>query len=80
MGTEAGTPKYFKKYGGTELADTQALEADRNTRKLKHLMLGKLLWNSFAPDFQIKMLTKEKKFKKGRDHDGVLLWQHLMDH
>eukprot|EP00957_Ditylum_brightwellii_P158387 12055231-Ditylum_brightwellii.AAC.1 len=66
-GKGTDTPKHFKKYGATELADTPALEADRNTRRLKHLMLGKLLWNSFAPDFQIEMLTKEKRSKRGKD-------------
>eukprot|EP00957_Ditylum_brightwellii_P120723 9208175-Ditylum_brightwellii.AAC.1 len=68
-GKRVDTPKYFKKYGGTEPADTPVLEPDMNARMLKHFMLGKLLWNSFAPNFQIKMLTKEKKFKRGRDHD-----------
>eukprot|EP00957_Ditylum_brightwellii_P005591 428127-Ditylum_brightwellii.AAC.1 len=71
---------YFKKYGTTEPTDTLALEANRNAKMLKNLILRKLLWNSFSPNFQIEVLTKEEKFKKGNDHDGVLLWQHLIDH
>eukprot|EP00957_Ditylum_brightwellii_P145822 11103538-Ditylum_brightwellii.AAC.1 len=80
VGQGADTPNYSKKYGATEPADTPALEAGRNMRRLKHLMLGKLLWNSFLSNFQLKILTEEHTFKRGRDHIGMLLWQHLIDH
>eukprot|EP00957_Ditylum_brightwellii_P020033 1512303-Ditylum_brightwellii.AAC.1 len=39
----ADIPKYFKKYGATKLANTPALEADRNARRPKHLIHVKLL-------------------------------------
>eukprot|EP00957_Ditylum_brightwellii_P069760 5297542-Ditylum_brightwellii.AAC.1 len=50
-GKGANTPKRFKKHGTTGPTDTLAFEADMNVRRLKHLMLGKLLWNSFLSNF-----------------------------
>eukprot|EP00957_Ditylum_brightwellii_P189991 14464024-Ditylum_brightwellii.AAC.1 len=57
-----------------------ALVAKRNARKLKHLMLNKQLWNSFISKFQLEMFTDKEKFKRGNDHDRVLLWKHFINH
>eukprot|EP00957_Ditylum_brightwellii_P020856 1573248-Ditylum_brightwellii.AAC.1 len=65
-GHRADNLKYFEVYGASLPGDTTASMAKRNARKLKHLMFGKLLWNSFTSKFQ-------EKFKRGGSHDRVLL-------
>eukprot|EP00957_Ditylum_brightwellii_P067157 5097414-Ditylum_brightwellii.AAC.1 len=42
-------------------------------------MLGKLLWNSLTVNFQLELLSYEKKYKVGNNIDGVQLWQFIMD-
>eukprot|EP00957_Ditylum_brightwellii_P030735 2328893-Ditylum_brightwellii.AAC.1 len=72
-------PKYFEVYGASLFGDMTALTAKRTTRKLKHLMLGKLLWNSFISKFQLKMLMDKEKFKRGNDYDGDELESASLD-
>jgi hypothetical protein len=73
------TPKYFKNFGGIKPADMTKLTGARNTRRLKHVMLGKLLWNSLTADFQLELLSHEKKYKVDDNIDRVLLWQFIVD-
>eukprot|EP00957_Ditylum_brightwellii_P163807 12470913-Ditylum_brightwellii.AAC.1 len=71
-------PKYFKVFG-TKLTDDPTLIAPRNQRRLKHVMLGSLLWNSLTPKFHLEMLTEELSFKKGDNYNGLLLWQLIVE-
>eukprot|EP00957_Ditylum_brightwellii_P100005 7621222-Ditylum_brightwellii.AAC.1 len=41
-------------------------------------MSGKMLWNSIAPKYQLKLLTKEFLFKREGNNDGLLLWHHIV--
>eukprot|EP00957_Ditylum_brightwellii_P172373 13122578-Ditylum_brightwellii.AAC.1 len=68
-------PNYFKVM---TLTDTPALEAKRNQRKLKHAMLGNMIWDSLTSNFQIKLIAKETNFKQGDDFDGALLWHQIV--
>eukprot|EP00957_Ditylum_brightwellii_P167427 12745729-Ditylum_brightwellii.AAC.1 len=53
------TPKYFRDFGGSKPADQTKLTAAKNGRRMKHVMLGKLLWNSLDSDFQLELLSHE---------------------
>eukprot|EP00957_Ditylum_brightwellii_P196991 15008196-Ditylum_brightwellii.AAC.1 len=59
-------------------ADTPALEAKRNQRKLKDVMLGNMIWDSLTSNFQIKLMTKETNFKQGDNLNGALLWHQIV--
>ena len=48
------TPEYFARFENTPV-DTDSLNLLRNTQKLKHIILGKNLWNSLMLSFQIKI-------------------------
>eukprot|EP00957_Ditylum_brightwellii_P073186 5563429-Ditylum_brightwellii.AAC.1 len=71
-------PKYFKVFG-TKPTDDAILIAPRNQHRLKHMMLGLLLWNSLIPKFQLKILTEETSFKKRDDYNGLLLWHLIVE-
>eukprot|EP00957_Ditylum_brightwellii_P205896 15345905-Ditylum_brightwellii.AAC.1 len=75
----ATTAKFFKRFGATQPADDNAFEKARNERRMKHSIIGKLIWNSFTPSYQLEMLTEEDTFKRGMDHDGLLLWIKTVD-
>eukprot|EP00957_Ditylum_brightwellii_P033624 2549399-Ditylum_brightwellii.AAC.1 len=55
-------------------ADTPALNATRHQRKLKHVMLGNMIWDSLTSDFQIELMAKESSFKQGNYFDDTILW------
>eukprot|EP00957_Ditylum_brightwellii_P164021 12488301-Ditylum_brightwellii.AAC.1 len=67
------TPEYFKVFG-TKQTNDPTLIAPRNQRRLKHMMLGPILWNSLTPKFQLEMLMEEISLKKGDSYNGLLLW------
>eukprot|EP00957_Ditylum_brightwellii_P169849 12927845-Ditylum_brightwellii.AAC.1 len=65
----ATTPKYFKIFG-TKPTDNPTLIIPRNQCRLKHVMLGLLLWNNLTPKLQLEMLTEEPLLKKEDNYDG----------
>eukprot|EP00957_Ditylum_brightwellii_P203199 15333623-Ditylum_brightwellii.AAC.1 len=58
--------------------DTPALEAARNQRKLKHVILGNMIWDSLMSKFQIELMAKEINFKQGDNFDRALLWHQIV--
>ena len=46
----ADTPKYFARFG-TAPVDTVTLEVERNKVRMKHVIIGKKLWDSFKSSF-----------------------------
>eukprot|EP00957_Ditylum_brightwellii_P101981 7773006-Ditylum_brightwellii.AAC.1 len=42
-------------------------------------MFGKMLWNSITPKYQLELLTKESLFIREGNHDGLLLWYHIVE-
>ena len=76
-GGDHETLDYFKIFD-TKPANHVTLNNARNARLLKHVMLGKLLWNSLAPKFQLEMLTEDETFKRGEEYDGILLWNAII--
>ena len=71
------TPEYFKIFK-VKPADEGELFEVRNQRLLKHVMLGKLLWNSLTPEFQLELLAEEDDFKRDEENDGLLLWKKIL--
>eukprot|EP00957_Ditylum_brightwellii_P093667 7132624-Ditylum_brightwellii.AAC.1 len=57
------TLKYFRDFGRAKPADQAELTVTKNGRRLKHVMLGKLLWNSLDSDFQLELLSHKDKYK-----------------
>eukprot|EP00957_Ditylum_brightwellii_P112166 8552012-Ditylum_brightwellii.AAC.1 len=62
------------------LTNSPTLNAMRNQKKLKHIMLGNMIWDSLTSDFQIKLMAEETSFKQGNDFDSALLWSHIVNH
>eukprot|EP00957_Ditylum_brightwellii_P043071 3263054-Ditylum_brightwellii.AAC.1 len=59
-------------------ADSRAFIALRNQWRPWHVMLGNVLWNSLAINFQLVLLTQKSKFTKQENKDGVLSWDHIV--
>ena len=77
--TLGNTQKYFCIFD-TNPATTVELESRRNQRRLKHIMMGKILWESLTAEFQIEISVKATEFKQGRECDGPLLWDFIRRH
>ena len=45
----------------------------RNTRKLKHLILGKKIWSSLTSAFQIDIQGSRREFQRENEYGGPLL-------
>eukprot|EP00957_Ditylum_brightwellii_P208060 15355667-Ditylum_brightwellii.AAC.1 len=75
-GVTGETPNYFKAKIPT---DTPALNVLRNQRKLKHVMLGNMIWDSPTSNFQIELMAKQASFKQGNNFDDILLWYHIVN-
>eukprot|EP00957_Ditylum_brightwellii_P031520 2390128-Ditylum_brightwellii.AAC.1 len=71
-------PKCFKAFG-TKQTNNATLIAPRNQCRLKHMILGLILWNSLTPKFQLETLTEETSFKKGGNYGGLLLWSLIVE-
>ena len=70
----AGTNNLFKRMV-TKPTDDATLNAERNPAKLKHAMLGNIVWNSLTPSYQLEIVGEdEDNFRKGNKYDGVKLW------
>eukprot|EP00957_Ditylum_brightwellii_P204001 15337167-Ditylum_brightwellii.AAC.1 len=74
-GAAKKTPNYFKTFGMLPM-DVVAL---RNQEKLRQVMFVKMLWNSLDPKYQLKLLTKESLFTNEGNHNGLLLWHHIVE-
>ena len=72
----ASTPEYFAHFDNPP-TDDAALTLLRNTRRLKHIILGKKLWNSLTSSFQIDIQVNRDEFQRNRECDGPLLWDFI---
>eukprot|EP00957_Ditylum_brightwellii_P140412 10698564-Ditylum_brightwellii.AAC.1 len=59
--------------------DTLFLNMLRNQRKLKHVMLGNMIWDNLMSDFHIELIAKEMSFKQGDNFDSTLLWYQIFN-
>ena len=66
------TPEYFKRFT-TEPNDKSNLENERNKRRLKYVMMGAKIWNSFTSDFQIGPIGSKHEFNQSGEYNGSLL-------
>ena len=62
--------------------DLTSLDAIRNKFKMKHAMLGRMLWNSLDADFQLEIGGENSvdDFKRDEEYDGVQLWHFIQKH
>lgn len=70
------TPRLFDIFE-TAPTSTAELEAVRNKRRLKHVMLGTKLWASLTSDFKIEIQGDQEEFKHGHEYDGPRLWDYI---
>ena len=73
-GTAIGdnTPKYFQEFNIAP-TDNDSLIKLRNNQRLKHVMLGRQLWNSLSSAIKVEIIGSKKEFVRGQEYDGVLL-------
>ena len=74
--TLANTPKLFDTLDPVPTT-TNELEAQRNQRRLRHIIMGSKIWNSLKPYVQIEYDVKNAEFKRGGEYDGSLLWDFI---
>ena len=67
------SPKFFDTFS-TPPIDTTTLTKLRNQRKLRHVMAGKKIWNSFTDAFQLEITGDLKTFSRNGHIDGALLF------
>ena len=53
--------------------DILAMDSLRNRYKLKHAMLGSIIWDSLISDFQLEIIGDEEDLNRGEEYDGVTL-------
>ena len=70
------TPRYFG-ISDTAPVDTACLEDAHNTRKLKHVVISKKLWNSLSSAFKIEIAGSKEYFQCNQESDGPLLWDFI---
>ena len=58
--------------------DTVELNVLTNLRKLKHIIVGKKIWNSLTLEYKVEISGKQSEFKRGREYDGVHFWDFIM--
>ena len=51
--------------------DILAIDSLRKRYKLKHAMLGLMIWDSLTSDFQLDIIGNEEDFNRGEEYDGV---------
>ena len=70
------TPKYYRTFKATPM-DTDELQKERNRTRLKHVMMGSKLWDSFTPEFKIEIMGSREEFEREEETDGPLLWDFV---
>ena len=73
------TPQYFARFA-TVPADQSALDTKRQQRRLRHVMLGRTIWESLTSKFQLEILVKKDQFTMSDEFDGALLWDFIRRH
>ena len=68
--------KDFQVFTTAPTNDAELNEA-RNHRRLKHVMMGHMVWSSLSSSFQIELMPHKAEFQRGHEYDGPLLWDHI---
>ena len=71
------TPEFFTNFA-TDPADKAALEKVRNKYRLKHVILGKKVWNTLISAYKAELSSDAHLFTRKGNTDGVLLLNHIM--
>ena len=72
----ATATKYFQAFETAPSTQTE-LDKARHKRRLKHVMMGKQIWNSLSSAFQIEMTPHKSEFLRDHECDGPLLWDFI---
>ena len=74
----ASTPRHFVNRS-TNPSDDASLVAARDHARMKHVIMGKKIWNSLTAEFQIEIMGKEDEFTidGSDDYDGPMLWDFI---
>ena len=70
------TPRYFNVFD-TATIDTASLDDERNTRKLKNVMMGNTPWNRLSSVFKIEITGSKEDYQHDQENDGPLLWDFI---
>ena len=68
--------KDFQAFTTAPTNDAELNEA-RNHRRLKHVMMGHMVWSSLSSSFQIEMMPHKSEFQRNQEYDGPLLWDYI---
>ena len=74
--THVNSSKLTKKVA-TKPTNKAELDVIRNELKLKHAMLGAMIWDSLTAKYQLELVGDEDEYKVGDEFDGVKLWSHI---
>ena len=72
----ASTPMYFDIFD-TAPANTAELNALRQQRQLRHIIMGSKIWKSLDSETQIEYAGQSNDFKRRQEYDGPLLWDFI---
>ena len=67
------TPQYFKQLAIAPTNDAELTKA-RNMMQMKHIIMGKKIWDSLTSKFQIDIIGSEHKYTLEEEIDGPMLW------
>lgn len=56
------------------LIDDVMLNTTRNGYEIRHVIMGKKLWNNLKSQFQVNMMESNAEYNLGNKYDGLLLW------
>ena len=69
----ANTPRYFKQLAIVPTNNAELTMA-RNMMQMKHIIMGKKIWDSLTSKFQIDIIGSEHKYTLNEEIDGPMLW------
>ena len=62
---------------GTKPTDLAGLNEIRNNLRIKHAMLGAMVWDSLLPSFQLDIIGEEDKFKTSSEYNRINVWHYI---
>ena len=66
------TPQYFTRFS-TAPTNQADLDNYRQQRRLRHVMMGQMIWSSLTSKFQLKITIKKDQFLQQDEFEGPLL-------
>ena len=73
----ADTSKFFRNFT-VDPSSLVELEKIRNKQRLKHVILGKKVWNTLSSAYKVELSADSADWTKKNNTDGVLLLTHIL--